>query len=186
MIRKLNWVHIGLVVTLPIILALINPNWIFNPSMADDYIYLGYQLGFPKYIGWHPSETHYFIERISWILPGYVIRQIFSPLLANFIVHLGIYYLATFSVYGVLNKLFHSRIALIIAILFGQFPMVLRSTGWDYLDGYGMALLMLSIFFLTYVPHSPRRPYYLIGAGAVYLLMLGTNLFNIFYAPALA
>ncbi len=185
-LKKLNWVHIGLILILPIILALINPNWIFNASITDDYIYTGYQLALPKYVGWIPSESHYFIERLSVTLPGYVIRHFFSPLMANFVLHLGVYYIATFSVYGIVNKLFNARTAIIVALLFGQYPLILRATGWDYVDGYVMLYMALSIFCLTQAPYSRRRSLYLMGAGGFYLLMITANLFNLFYAPALA
>ncbi|MCL4253231.1 MAG: hypothetical protein KJ043_05575, partial [Anaerolineae bacterium] len=183
--KKLNGVHIGLIVALPIILTLINPNWIFNLNMTDDYIYLGYQMALPKYVGWFPSDVHYFIERLSIILPGYVVRQIFSPLTPNFILHLGVYYVACFSVYGILNKLFHQRIAIIITVLFGQFSIVMRATGWDYPDGFAMAYFAMTILFLTYATQSKYRPIYLFGAGATYLLMITAHFFGLFYAPAL-
>jgi hypothetical protein len=185
-LKKLNWVHVGLILVLPIILVLINPNWIFNASITDDYIYTGYQLALPKYVGWSPSESHYFIERLSVTLPGYVIRQFFSPLIANFVLHLGVYYIAIFSVYGIINKLFNARMAIIVALLFGQYPLILRATGWDYVDGYSMIYMSLSLYCLTQAPHSRRRSLYLLGAGGFYLLMITANLFNLFYAPALA
>ena len=185
-LKKLNWVHIGLILILPIILALINPNWIFNLSIADDYIYTGYQIALPKYVGWEPSSTHYFMERLSVILPGYVVRQFFSPLMANFVLHLGVYYLATFSVYGILNKLFNARIGIIIALLFGQFSLIVRATGWDYVDGYGLIYMTLSLYCLTQAAYSRRRSVYLVGAGAFFMLLIISNLFNLQYAPALA
>ncbi len=186
LIRRFNWVHIGVISILPIILAFINSNWIFNLSMADDYIYLGYQLDFSKYIGWHPSDSSYFIERLIVIIPSAIIRQIFSPVVANFILHLGVYYLAIYSVYGILNKLFNARIAIFIAILFGQYPLIMRATGWDYPDGYALAFFSVAILCLTYSIQSRWRPLYLIGAGASFLLMINAHFFNLFYAPALA
>ncbi|MCU0481201.1 MAG: glycosyltransferase family 39 protein [Anaerolineae bacterium] len=185
MFRKLNLTHLALVIALPITLILINPNWIFNAGIADDFIYLGYQLDFPKYIGWAPSSLMYFIERFSFTLPAYFVRQITSPLLANFIIHLSVYYLAVFSVYGILNRLFNARIALIITLLVGQYPLIMRATGWDYLDGYVVATFALTIYFLTQAVGSKRDYLYLIGAGSAFALMFNANSFNVLYAPAL-
>lgn len=185
MLKKLNIVHIMMILALPIVLALINPNWIFNVNIADDYIYLGYQLDFPKYTNWSPATDMYFIERISWILPTYLIRQVTSPLLANFIIHLAVYYLSAFSVYGILNRLHNNRVAIIITVLFGQYPLILRSTGWDYPDGFAMALFALTIYFLTQAVGSKRNALYLIGAGAAFAVMFNSNPFNVAYAPAL-
>jgi len=186
MFKKLNYWHLALIVMLPIVLALINPNWIFNAGIADDYIYLGYQLDFLKYVDWSPSIDMYFIERFSLNLPAYFIRQLFSPLASNFIIHLSVYYLAVFSVYGILNRLTNARIALIITLLFGQYPLILRSTGWDYLDGYVMAMCALTIFLLTQSVGSKRAPLYMIGSGVAFALMFNGNSFNAVYAPALA
>ncbi|MDX2077827.1 MAG: glycosyltransferase family 39 protein [bacterium] len=184
--NKINWMHLLLIGSLPIILALINPNWIFNVGIADDYIYLGYQLNFPKYVGWFPSSEHYFIERFSWIFPAYGVRQLFSPLIGNFVVHLGVYYLAIFSVYGTLNRLFNARVALLTALLMGQCSLFLRATGWDYVDGYTLALFALCVCLLTYASQSPRYRWYLCGAGISALFMVNVQVFSLFYTPALA
>ncbi len=186
MLKKLNIVHIMTILALPMVLALINPNWIFNANIADDYIYLGYQLDFPNYTDWSPSTDRYFIERISWILPAYLVRQVVSPILANFIIHLAVYYLSAFSVYGILNRLHNNRVAIIITLLFGQYPLILRSVGWDYVDGYAMALFALTIYLLTQAVGSKRNALYLMGAGCAFAVMLNANPFNIAYAPALA
>jgi hypothetical protein len=182
----IQWRTIGIIALLPIILAIINPNWIFNAWVIDDYHYLGYQLALPKYVGWSPADGHYFIERISWLLPTYWLRQITSPLVANFIIHLTVYYVAIFSFYAVVNRLYRARIALITTLLLGQFPLFLRSTGNDYVDGFSLALLCLCLMCLTYSATSEkywRR--YLIGAGAIAMLIINAQPFNVFYFPAL-
>jgi len=184
-IQKLNFGHIALLVIFPIILALINPNWIFNTYIIDDYIYLGYQIDLPAYIGWYPSDSQYYIDRISWILPSYYVRQLFSPLVANFVIHLSVYYLAIFSVYGILNRLFNKRIALITCLMMGQFSLFLRAVGWDYVDGYSLALLSLCAMLVTYAATATKARWYLFGAGAVASIMGVAQLFNIFYFPAL-
>lgn len=185
MLKKLNIVHIMMILALPIVLALINPNWIFNVNMADDYIYLGYQLNFPKYVGWLPSSDVYFIERMSIILPGYFIRNIFSPLASNFILHLGVYYGIVFSVYGILNRLFNAKVALIVVLFLGQYPIIMRAAGWDYPDGYALAYFSLTLFFLTQSVGSRWRNLYLIASGGAFILMINAHFFNIFYFPAI-
>ncbi|MCL4252263.1 MAG: hypothetical protein KJ043_00620, partial [Anaerolineae bacterium] len=185
MLKKLNIVHTMTILVLPILLALINPNWIFNVNMVDDYVYLGYQMDLPKYLGWNPSNDGHVIERWSAILPGYIVRELFSPLTANFILHLGVYYLAIFSVYGILNRLLNVKVAIIIALLFGQYPLIMRATGWDYPDGYALGYFALTILFLIYSVGSKRRPFYLIGAGGAFMLMITAHFFNLFYFPAL-
>jgi hypothetical protein len=184
-IQKLNFGHIFILCLFPIVLALINPNWIFNTYIIDDYIYLGYQIDLPNYIDWYPSNEHYFIDRISWFVPTYYAHQIFPHIIANFVVHLSVYYLAIFSIYGIMNRLFHKRVALIICLLIGQFSLFLRAVGWDYVDGYTLALMSLCALLLTYAATSARARWYLMGAGAVASIMSVAQFFNILYFPAL-
>lgn len=193
MLKKFNFIHIVLILALPIVLALINPNWLFNLSfshdfiiMVDDYIYTGYQLAFPQYVGWLPSDTLYFIERLPIILPGYVLNQITSPLMAHIILHIVMYLIAVFTVYGILNKLANVRVALIVAVLFGQYPLIMRSLGWNYPDGLAMTCMALAVLWLTYAPESRWRGLYVSGAGAISMVMIVSHFFNIFYAPAIA
>ncbi|MDX2075547.1 MAG: glycosyltransferase family 39 protein [bacterium] len=184
-IQKLTFGHILILCAFPIVLALINPNWIFNTYIVDDYIYLGYQIDLPNYINWYPSNGYYFIDRISWLVPTYYIHQFFPHIIANFIVHLSVYYLAVFSIYGILNRLFHNRVALITCLLIGQFSLFLRAVGWDYVDGYSLALLSLCALLLTYAATSARARWYLMGAGAVASILSVAQFFNILYLPAL-
>lgn len=185
-IRKLNLWHILILISLPIILALINSNWVFNNFIIDDYIYLGYQMDLPNYLNWEPSASHYFIDRISWFLPTYAIHQILPHLLANFVIHFSVYYLAIFSVYGIMNRLFQARVALFTCILMGQFALFMRAVGWDYVDGYSLALLTFCTVLLTYVATSSNSRRYLLGAGAIASIMIVAQIFNVFYCPALA
>ncbi len=191
--KRLNLIHLTLLLALPILLALINPNWLFNLSfshefiiMVDDYIYTGYQLAFPQYVGWFPSDTLYFIERLTVILPVYLLNQVTTPLIAHEVVHIVLYYVAIFAVYGILNKLASARVALIIALLFGQYPLIMRSLGWNYPDGFAMTYFLLALLWLTYATESRWRSIYLIGAGGAVMAMVIAHFFNLFYIPAIA
>jgi len=187
LLGRLNIYHIVLILAFPIGLALINPNWVFNVQMWDDYFYLGYQTALPRYVDWLPSVDHYFIERISWLAPTYHIRQLFSPLLSNFIIHFMVYYVTIFALYGTINRLWHARIALVIALLLGQFSLFLRGAGWDYIDGFTTACLTLSVFFITYAVTTDKLcwRWYLIGCGACLVCMVNANIFNAIYLPAI-
>lgn len=185
-IRLLNWTHIALMLFLPLILALINPNWIFNPHITDDYIYLGYQMEMPRYTDWFPGANRYFGERVSWIIPTYPIRQLFSPMLSNFIIHLGVYYVAIFSVYGIVTRLTSSGVALIVAVLMGHYPPFMRAVGWDYVDGFIITCMSLCLFLLIQACYSPRRwRLYVVGAGMTVMLFVTSNIFYVCYIPAI-
>ena len=121
----------------PLILVLINSNWIFTPASLspDPWFYFAYFRYFNDYALSFPSNAHYFVERLTWDVPGYYINKIFQPELANYIIHLLVYYVAVFSLYGILKILFNRRSALISALLMGSYPWFLRAVGWDYVDG---------------------------------------------------
>lgn len=170
----------------PLFLAFLNSNWIFTPAsggLADGWIYYAYMRYFYALAPTYPSNTHYFVERLTWIVPGYYIHQIFSPIVANYIYHLCVYYLAVFSLYGILRLLFNQRTALISALVMGSYSWFLRSVGWDYSDGIGIALMLLMLFLLTLITRSPRWKWYIFLAGMTNAAMLDTNQFWIGFAP---
>ncbi len=186
-IRSLNWVHIILILSLPIILALINPNWVFSTNfLYDDYIYLGHFLDLYGYIGWYPTNEFYFYERITWTVPGAIIHDIFNPLIANFVLHFLVYWIAAFAIYGIIQRITkNDRVALFVTLLLGHYPPFMRAVGWDYLDGALIAYLSLCIFFIVQASISKRANLYLMLAGVFGMLLISTNLFIVTYTPAL-
>jgi len=85
--------HGVVVFALPLLITLINPNWIYNPNLlnrVDTWIYNGLFRYFFDFADKHPSNWHYYVERLSWVMPGYVLYHIFSPEVANAVLHLGV------------------------------------------------------------------------------------------------
>src|SRR5688572_3548552 len=171
----------------PLILISINSNWIFTPVtnyIPDPWFYLGYFRYFYDYAPVYPSNTHYFVERLTWNIPGYYLHKTFPPLLANHILHLVVYYIAVFSLYGILHLIFNRRTALISALLMGSYPWFLRAAGWDYTDGTGIAHMLFLIFLITLSQYSSRWRVWLLLAGVVHSSLLITNLFWFGFIPS--
>lgn len=170
----------------PWLLILLNSNWIFSPAngMPDTWFYYAFFRYFFQYASEFPSNSHYFVERLTWIVPGFYVYRIFPPLWANYILHLAVYYTATFSLYGVLRILFNARTALVAALAMGSYPWFLRAAGWDYVDGVGIAHLLLLLFLLLQATRSTHWKLYLFFAGIVHASMLITNQFWMGFAPA--
>jgi hypothetical protein len=170
----------------PWLLILLNSNWIFSPAngMPDTWFYYAFFRYFFQYASEFPSNSHYFVERLTWIVPGFYVYRVFSPLWANYILHLAVYYTATFSLYGVLRILFNARTALIAALAMGSYPWFLRAAGWDYVDGVGIAHMLLLLFLLIRATRSGHWKMYLFVAGIVHASMLITNQFWAGFAPA--
>lgn len=170
----------------PILITLFNSNWIFSPILAylpDPWFYLGYFRYFFDYVSKYPSNIHYFVERITWNIPGYFIYHILPPLLANYVLHLLVCYIALFSLYGILNSLFGNRTALLSTLLLSAYPWFLRAVGWDYVDGVGIAQMLLMIYLLGRGQNSKNWKGIAVLAGCVHASLLITNLFWVGFAP---
>src|SRR5882724_9800413 len=88
-----------LLLSLPIILLLINNNWIFNPpsDFPDSWFYLTNFRHFFDFAPNYPSNIHYFIERLTWNLLGYSFYHVFTPIIANYLLHLLVCFTAILS-----------------------------------------------------------------------------------------
>ena len=178
-----------ILVLLPLILTSINSNWIFTPVtnyMPDPWFYFAYFRYFYNYAPVYPSNVHYFVERLTWNVPGFYLYKIFPPLQANYILHLSVYYVAVFSLFGTLNLIFNRRTALMSALLMGSYPWVLRAVGWDYVDGTGIAHMLLLIFVLTLAHFTANWRACFIVAGIVHSSLIVTNLFWLAFFPGWA
>ena len=57
----------------PLIVTRLNSNWIFTPVtgfLPDPWFYLAYFRYFYDYAPEFPSNIHYFVERLTWNVPG--------------------------------------------------------------------------------------------------------------------
>jgi hypothetical protein len=185
--QKIKHSHIFLLIGLPLLLSCINSNWIFTPPDSlptDSWFYFTNFIHFFEYVSVFPSNTHYIIERLTWNIPGYLIYHIFTPLVANYILHLFVFYLAAFSLYGIISILFDHRTALFTTLFMGSFSLFLRAVGWDYPDGAGIALMLFMLLLLSRATHSSNWKYYLFFAGIIQSLLLTTNVFWLGFTPS--
>lgn len=143
---------------LPLIITFVNPNWIYNPPVlntVDTWIYTGLFRDFFDFASQFPSNAHYFIERLTAILPGYFLYQLFPVEIANAILHLGVYWVTVFALYSVASRLFHRDAAFLSMLCLGSYSWFLRAAGHDYVDGFGIAYFSLSLWFVTQSVYRP-------------------------------
>lgn len=182
-------IHAFVLFTFPLALIAVNSNWIYTPPslLPDPWFYLANFLYFFDFASSYPFNSHYFIERVTWNLGGHAVYQIFPPLIANYVLHLLVYYVAVFCLYLILSSLLSRRAGLLSALAMGSYPWFLRAVGWDYTDGVGTAHLLLVMWLFVQSVRTPRRsPIYMFLAGLVHASMLVTNVFWIGFAPTLA
>lgn len=151
--RLYNSIDIIILLLIPAFLCLVVPDWIFNPiPTIDPFLYLGYIRNFSHFITIFGNT--YYASRLPFIIPGYICYHIFPPLVANYVLHLGFYYLALFSLYFILRIAINRRTALFTATLMGFYPYFLAAAGWDYVDGAGIAYFLLTVLLVTLAAKS--------------------------------
>jgi hypothetical protein len=180
--HTLGWL---VLLTLPLLLIALNSRWIMtSPGMVDAWVYYGYFTNveaFQQAFG----ETYYG-SRLAWILPGALIHELLPSMAANYVLHLGVYYAALFSVYFTVRRVVGTRAALLAAVFVGCYPYFLGAVGWHYVDGAGLAYYAVALACLTAAIDSRRRRVWLTGAGAAFAGSVHTNVVWSIMLPALA
>lgn len=182
-------IHIVTLVCLPIAIALVNPNWLYTPvdrlQNTDAYIYHGLFRYFFDFASTAPSNGHYFVERLSWVVPGYVIYHILPPFWANAALHLGVQLTAVLALYATASAWFGRAAAFPTAILLSAYPWLLRAAGHDYVDGAGIAYSCLGLYLLTRgLLHRSRWAFF--GLGVVLAALLISQASWTVYLPMYA
>lgn len=172
-----NRLHIAVLLAIPALVLLRQTNAIFpDPTFTDTWIYLGFFKNFYDFKRYLFTETYY-ASRLSWILPGWLINRVLSPEVANYLAHLGVFYLLIFSLYSAVSRLAHCRAAFVAALTCGFYPYLWRSVGSNYVDGAGIAYYMASFALLTRAAFSEHRRMALTLAGIFAAATIHTNLF---------
>lgn len=132
---------------LPWLLLLVNANWPFgNGANLDPWIYWSHYRTYPAL---QLSVPAYYGERLPMILPGYLFHHLFTPTLAQVLLHVTLFYVAVFALYYTIKTVQDRQTALLSAILLGCHAFFIGAIGYDYIDGYGIAYYLLTVAFLT-------------------------------------
>jgi hypothetical protein len=149
---------------LPWILLALNPNWPFgNASNLDPWLYWTHARTYPAFQIARPS---YYGERLPIILPAYLVHHIFTPVIAQILVHVMLFYVAIYSLYYIIKVIHDPHTALLAATLLGCHAYFIGAVGWDYIDGYGIAYYLLALAFLTR-SCSAAQPKWWLGLSGV-------------------
>ncbi|MEO5356931.1 MAG: hypothetical protein H7844_06495 [Nitrospirae bacterium YQR-1] len=183
---KTTFVHIFIIILFPVILLTINNKWIYANSFylfIDPWIYLGYFLDFTAHINAFKDNfyTNYFGTRFPWIIPGTVAYKIFSPLTANYVLHLTFLYTALFSFYFIVKHTLGKNTALFTTVLFGLYSYFLYSIGWDYVDGAEITYFLLTVLSMVYFKKTNGSPFWAVLCGFAYALLIYTHMYMILY-----
>ncbi len=154
--KRWHWLNILVLTAIPIILALVNREWLFTlPGEDDPWRYIG--LGYYYFKDSSLYSANYKISRVSWILTEYVTRRFFSPANAEIILGLGLIILGAIGFYLLVTKIFNRRVGFISAALLSTNSYYLVSRSVDYHNALGSVFLIWSLYFLTLATQSAKN-----------------------------
>ena len=164
-IGRIN-VHYAILVAVPWLVFLVNPNWIFQGfGHMDPWYYFGMSIDFPRYQLLAPGYSG---ERLTWVLPSRLFVALFSPIYGWILFHLFVYWTAVFCVYHLLRRLTNARTALIAAVMMACHPLFIASNGWTYLDSGSMAYFAAALAALAASGRARYPVAYVVAAGALW------------------
>jgi hypothetical protein len=172
------------VLLLPLLVLWHQDNALFTPPGIDAWFSLGFFRNLTEFKRTLFPGTYYG-SRLSWILPGYLVHSLFSPIVANCVLHLTVHLVATFSLFSILRLTAGVRSAFLTAMVFCVNPWLWAATGWDYMDGAGIAYCLLSMALLTRAAVRPPGKWSLVMAGAALAGSVYANLFWVSLVPLL-
>src|ERR1017187_4330580 len=139
------WPYVLAVLLLPVLVLWRQDNALFTGvGYLDPWFYLGFFRNLANFKGSAFPFTYYG-SRLSWILPGALVHSLFSPLAANCILHLAVQSVATVSLFTTLRIAAGARRAFLATMVFSVNPWLWSATGWDYVDGVGIAYCLLTM-----------------------------------------
>ena len=182
-IRALRDPFAYLIALLPALILPWNASYIYTPvGYLDPWIYYGYMRHLGAMKALFPNT--YYGSRLSWILPGALVRWVLPAVPANYVLHLAVFFTAVFSLYWILKQAFGARVAVLSAICMAVYPYFWSAVGGDYVDGAGIAYYLLTMALVFSAARQPRRYIPLIAAGAAYAGVIYSNLVWVAFSPA--
>jgi hypothetical protein len=169
--------HWALILATPFLILAVDSNLFINPNtnfLIDSWVYSGFFLSLPDHLArW--GDTYY-ATRLSWLLPGYAAHQVLPPLVANYVLHFGFFYVLLFSIYALVTSAVHRTAACIATLLVAWSPEVIAAMSWDYVDGAVITYLAVTLLCLEKASSSPNRWQWAAASGAALTCLGSANL----------
>jgi hypothetical protein len=186
---RLSWMAVLVVLGVPCIQMSFGPAWMYTPSSIDAWVYHGYFL----HLQHHAIVFNgtYYGTRLAWILPGYLAHHFFTPLIANAILRLFLYWTAAISTVFLVRRSYGERCALITSLLLCAFGGFLASIGWDYVDGAGISYSLLCLEELSaaatqFNNRSSTAAWRSLMAGSAFAAAVHSNIILLCFTPMMA
>lgn len=165
-------------------MAWINREWLLTGrSAVDSWMYFGYFLHYndPDFLADNKK-----IARLPWILLGYLVHRLFTPIVASYVLHAGLLLAATVTLYLVVERLFTRHAAILTALVYLTAPLMQAEGGWDYHDTLTPAIYFLSFLALDAALGGSRGTFIMfVGVGVLLALTIHINVLVLLVVPAL-
>ena len=181
---NLDLVILGL---LPFLLYAVNDTWTFiaPTGQIDPYIYTGYMRDLKEYVALY-GETYY-VSRLPNVVFGALLHLALPATLASLVLRFLLFYASLFALYGIVRVLWHNRVAAAItAALFCCQAYFLGAIAWDYVDGFAIACILATLFFLCLAVTSRYWQLALVAAGFFAVTVVTLNIFLLLVVPVFA
>jgi hypothetical protein len=176
--------HWAVILATPFLLLAVNPNSFINPNgngYIDPWLYTGFFLSLPDHL--IVFGRSYYATRLSWLLPGYAVHQIFPPLIANYVLHIGFFYILLAAVYCLIKSGINRTTAFVVTLLVAWTPQVIAAMSWDYVDGAVITYFTVSLLCLEKASSNVHWTRWSVAAGAAMSCMVIANLVGTFLVP---
>ena len=172
-----------LLAMLPLVLLALNPIWIYSRLYNDPWLYFGHMQNFAGLS--RAFGDLYPAGRLTILFPGVLAYQLFPAVLANHVLHLGLYYLALGSLYYVVTQTVGRRAGFVVSLLCGCHFFFLEAVGWDYADGFIVAYFLAALACVTKGMNAESSRGWLSLAGVMACAMVVANLTAVVLVPLL-
>ena len=178
-----NSAPIVALIAMPLIMALFSREWLYTQIGALDP---WYNIGF--FLFYHDPTflaDHYKLQRLSWIIPGWLLYHLFGPLIGNFVLHAGALAVSSVFVYLTLARLVARQSAFLVAgFLTVYFPFH-GAGGWDYQAAGSAAYYAVTLYLITRAAQAEDPRSGLLAAGVAYAAALYATIHLINFLPVL-
>ncbi len=170
-------------------LCVLREDWLFtNPYILpwfDPFVYLGFFLRYPEYVKAYPG--YYPGERLSVIIPGYLIFKAFEPSIASVVIRTLLWFGSCGALLLSTSIICGWRAGLLATLLLGLHPTFLGAAGWDYIDGFANCYHFAAWAILSIIIAGRRSNGLYATFGATLALMfLSSTFMAVFIAPLIA
>lgn len=182
-LRSPNFVPIATLIVMPLIMALFSREWLYTEI---GYLDPWYNVGF--FLFYHDPTflaDHYKLQRLPWILPGWLLYHVFGPLIGNFVLHVGVLVVSTVFVYLTLARLVARQSAFLVAAFLTVYIPFHGAGGWDYQAAGSAAYYAVTLYLIVRAAQAEDPRNHVVAAGVAYAAALFTTIQLVNLLPAL-